>query len=347
MYHRILTLALLLATSPIPQVHGFIPTWTGFSLPLHAQLYCARAYDRASSQIAYSQGPNQIWQITALCKNSQGGLVNQDECHHSVVTTGIAMALSVLYWEQATWWGGVNGPNRFRRSIDAATSTAKTDDFLSRIPDHIPISNVKFNNAPLPASRQKRNADEYNVFYNGSLPLTFIMHHPITSTAAGIKGRDTPETLPMFAATDGTKLYLTHIIPLNTSTASSFGIPTTPISSRSGYNGYNYIGTGGLKIQSNSDPVATWGDVMSWLDAPSEINGWSPFQIIMNFAFVSSWIGHSFMTFVHDKGTGKGYNGQFVIEGETTVCALFFTVMFWVRLKMAGGGLLGRGEEVG
>lgn len=96
MYRRVLTLAFLLTTSPLPQVYAFIPTWTGFSLPLQAQLYCARASDRASSQIAYSQGPNQIWQITALCKNSQGGLVNQDECHHSVVTTGIAMALSVV-----------------------------------------------------------------------------------------------------------------------------------------------------------------------------------------------------------------------------------------------------------
>lgn len=227
-----------------------------------------------------------------------------------------------LYWEQATWWGGVNGPNRFRRSIDAATSTAQTDDFLSRIPVHIPISNVKLNNAPLSTSRQKRDADEYNVFYNGSLPLTFIMHHPVNSTAAGITNRDTPETLPMFAATDGTKLYLTHIIPLNFSTAAALDLSLNK-EKRSGYNGYNYIGTGGLKIQSNSDPVAAWGDVISWLDAPSEINGWSPFQIFMDFAFVSSWIGHSFMTFIHDKGTGKGYNGQFVIEGETTVCVSF------------------------
>ncbi|KUJ10786.1 uncharacterized protein LY89DRAFT_739776 [Mollisia scopiformis] len=293
-------LLLLSLFAPLLLGQTFSPPGWVSSANLNGKLYCARASDRATSQIVASPVPsNTIWQITSLCETTNGGLVNPDDCHFSILNTAAAFGLSVLYWQQASYWGGVNGANR------RSTSTS-TDAILSRIPAHIPISNVKLNKSPMPVRRAKRNAEEFNVFYNGSLPLTFIIHHQLNST----RRSSAPKEIPLFAATDGQNMYLTHITPFNSTPAAS------SLAKRSGFDGFNYVGTGGLKLQTMSDPVSQWTDVWNWMNTPTEAGNQTPYDVVLDQAQTAGWLGHSFLTFVHDSQTGKGDNGQWAMEGE-------------------------------
>lgn len=68
-----------------------------------------------------------------------------------------------------------------------------------------------------------------------------------------------------------------------------------------------------------SDPVANWGDAMGWIDGGSEQGGISPYAVFLYQAQYAGWLGHSFLDFVIDKRTGKGYNGQWAMVAETSV----------------------------
>lgn len=88
-------LAFLLVTFSA-SANAFYPAWQA-PRNLNGQLYCARAYDRAVSEIVTSPVPaNTIWQITSLCKTTNGGLVNPSVCQESIITTGAAFGLAVV-----------------------------------------------------------------------------------------------------------------------------------------------------------------------------------------------------------------------------------------------------------
>jgi hypothetical protein len=75
------------------------------------------------------------------------------------------------------------------------------------------------------------------VYYNGSLLFTFVIHH---TASDGIT------VLPLFFATDSYSAEIGYI-----SNSSNNGT----LSTRSGFNGYNYLYTGGLYVEANSDPT--------------------------------------------------------------------------------------------
>ncbi len=194
------------------------------------------------------------------------------------------------------------------------------DDFFSRLPDHLSVSDIKVHGTALPASslspslhRRKSGAEEYNVFYNGSLPLTFMVHHTTTPSAAASDSiSDAAETeqhiVPLFAATDGAKMWLTHITPIGHVTAAG------TLKARSGFNGYNHVGAGGIKLLGNSDPVATWADTTTWLNGRTEAEGFQPYDYVHTMADTGTFIGHSLVNNVHD-ASGWGFNAQFAMEG--------------------------------
>jgi hypothetical protein len=228
-----------------------------------------------------------------------------------------------MRWRSATTWASVGGPGaqfKSKRSQQAAANT-----ILSSLPPHLEISNVKLSNSPLNLDKNgrkllRRDAEEYNVFYNGSLPLTFMLHHPVATSRKALGKSEVSESdqhIPLFIATDGSKLYLTHIEDLN-STSSDL-----PLNSRSGYNGYDKVGMGGLKIESNSDPVTTWDQVLNWLEAPTEGGNYlKPYDSFLAGGNYGMFVGHSFVQDAHNMNTGWMYNGQWAMEGETNVSSI-------------------------
>lgn len=209
------------------------------------------------------------------------------------------------------------------------------DDFFSHLPDTLSISNIKIQGKPLPASpsarslhRRKSGAQVYNVFYNGSLPLTFMVHRSTSASVPASASADDDQTeqhfVPLFAATDGAKMWLTHVAPIShVASAPGFGA----LEARDGYDEYNHVGAGGIKLLANSDPVATWDDVMNWLNSRTEDGGTTPFQYVSTMASFGTYVGHSFVHSVHGVD-GWGYNAQFAMEGYDHVCFLPFSFRF-------------------
>jgi hypothetical protein len=187
--------------------------------------------------------------------------------------------------------------------------TYHADNVFSRIPDTIKITDVKILGDPIIANatssslrrRQLHEDDEpIHVNYNGSLPLTFVMHHEL--------GNSNGDTVPLFVATDGSGMQIYHIEPVDEVAGHENGTQT--LRTRNGFNGYNHIGTGGIKLQGNSDPIAYWDDVQNWLNRYS--NYGTLYDIVAQ-SKSSIWMGHALS---HEKAGGK-YDGQFIIEGET------------------------------
>lgn len=79
---------------------------------------------------------------------------------------------------------------------------------------------------------------------------------------------------------------------------------------------------------------------MNWIHAPTEGNGMSPFQVMLDGVRGAGWLGHSFGGFVHDRGSGRGFNGQWGMAGEAGVSFRFF--FFW-----EGGGDVGEARNWG
>ncbi|CAL3968991.1 unnamed protein product [Diplocarpon coronariae] len=248
--------------------------------------------------------------IIGTCKNQQGGIVLKAECQRSVLSVGVSMGLAALSYRSTNYWAGAFGPHgNNKRALEA------TDDFFSRLPDHLSISNIKIQGTTLaisPRSRsvhlRRRNAGDYdiNVFYNGSLPLTFMVHHQTQSM-----NETEQHSVPMFAATDGSRMWLTHVKTLEHLVVTS---GAERLQARSGYNGYIHVGAGGIKLLGNSDPVATWDDTTTWLNSPTEDGGFSPFDYVSAMASVGTFVGHSLVSNVHDN-RGTSYNAQFAMEG--------------------------------
>lgn len=185
--------------------------------------------------------------------------------------------------------------------------TYHVDSVLARIPESVKITDVKVYGEPVIAnstssslSRRElhRDDDPIHVNYNGSLPLTFIMHHDL--------GNDNNNTVPISIATDGSRMQIYHVEPV----APSPNDTHAAVQARNGMNGYNHIGTGGVKLQGNSDPVAYWNDVQNWLNRYSN---YGVLYDLVDYLKTSIWMGHAF---AYQKAAGK-YDGQFIIEGET------------------------------
>ncbi|KAG4432325.1 hypothetical protein IFR05_012204 [Cadophora sp. M221] len=289
-----------------------------------------------------------IADIIGTCKNEQGAVVSKADCQFSVLSTGVSMGLAVLAYRSPTYWAGAFGPNgnnkrTHTRTLNSRALSSVADEFFTLLPDHLEISNIKINGAALPPNpnspslhHRKSGAKEYSVHYNGSLPLTFMVHHRTeTQTPAlglGLNESDTEvssNTVPLFAATDGLKMWLTHIAPIPepptintnahmyTETGTGTGTQTGKLTPRSGYNGYNHVGAGGIKLLGNSDPVATWADTTAWLNGNTEPGGARPYDFVLAMANTGTFLGHSLRANVHDiKGETWGYNAQFGMEGE-------------------------------
>ncbi|PBP21118.1 hypothetical protein BUE80_DR008005 [Diplocarpon rosae] len=305
--HLFLLLLLLLTI-----VYARTPSsWSSLITPRTA-INTSHMVDRSASVLVAGSANNtpNLNDIIGTCKNQQGGIVPKAECQRSVLSVGVGMGLAALSYRSTNYWAGAFGPNgNNKRALEA------TDDFFSRLPDHLSISNIKIQGTSLPVSPrsrsihlQRRNAgaDEINVFYNGSLPLTFMVHRQTRST-----NETEQHSVPMFAATDGSRMWLTHVRPLAHLTITS---DTGIVEARSGYDGYNHVGAGGIKLLGNSDPVATWNDTTAWLNTATEDGGYSPFDYVSAMANVGTVVGHSLISNVHDE-RGWGYNAQFAMEG--------------------------------
>lgn len=95
------------------------------------------------------------------------------------------------------------------------------------------------------------HADEVpvNVYYNGNLRLTSILHHDTENSLS-------TATISLHIATDGQAFSVHHIeeAPSNST-----------VFPRDGINGYDHIGVGELKFLCNSDAIAYWkNDVGGW-----------------------------------------------------------------------------------
>jgi hypothetical protein len=64
----------------------------------------------------------------------------------------------------------------------------------------------------------------------------------------------------------------------------------------------------------NSDAVAKWEDVTNWLDGS---HTYKPLFYLVYYSKLSNFVDHSFTEWAYPFGGDKGYNGQFIMEGET------------------------------
>lgn len=236
--------------------------------------------------VAASGGSAHIFDIIRACRTQEDEDRDEYECAESITASAFAMGISVLAYRKEGFWS--------KRDLTSV------EELFALIPDHIEISNVKLHGQPVEAaaiSRMRKRdlesttQDPVSVLYNGSLPLTFLLHQPIN-------GSNT--TVPIFHATDGSHAQIHHIIPLN----------QTGLHRRVGFNGYTHIGAGGLKVQSNSDTTAAWNDVMTWLNYGG--GNTPPMSIILDMEKESYMMGHAFTTKV-----GGFKDGQFAMEEES------------------------------
>ncbi|KAH7395541.1 hypothetical protein BKA64DRAFT_754334 [Cadophora sp. MPI-SDFR-AT-0126] len=294
---------LLLTTARLPT------NWGTLINPITI-LSASRMRDRSPSTFV-SGGPDtpHLADIIGTCKDEQGRVVAKGDCELSVLETGVCMGTSVLAYRSPSYWAGAFGPNGNNKRALAAT-----DDILSRLPDHLEVSNIKLNGVILPPDpsspslhRRKSGAKEYHVYYNGSLPLTFMVHHKSLSLK---ENENAVHIVPLFAATDGARMWLAHIKPIPQTASGT-------LKARSGYNGYNHVGAGGINLLGNSDPIATWDDTTAWLNAHTEAGGMRPYDYVLRMANLGTFLGHSLRDNVHDTaGNAWGYNGQFGMQGE-------------------------------
>jgi hypothetical protein len=133
-----------------------------------------------------------------------------------------------------------------------------------------------------------------------------VLHHPHP---------DTDGHIPIHVATDGTRMTITHLEAIestNSSTVSKRALK------RSGIMSYSHRGTGGLKIEQNSDPVMpSYAAVTSWLSA-SENDSGSPLYELVIVEKQGILVGIALQNAIKDNN-GNRYDGQFTMEGESVV----------------------------
>ncbi|CZT01702.1 uncharacterized protein RCO7_01922 [Rhynchosporium graminicola] len=126
------------------------------------------------------------------------------------------------------------------------------------------------------------------------------------------------ETGNIESSTDGSQIVLTDIQPVPPTTSPSPPSYAT-LHARSGYNGYNHVVAGGLLLLGNSDPISTWSETMSWLNAYREQSGIRPYGCLYAISTLGNFIGHSLKENVKVvKNNIKRYNGQWgmVVIGQ-------------------------------
>ena len=144
-----------------------------------------------------------------------------------------------------------------------------------------------------------------------------MVHHKTVSVN---ENENVGHSVPLFAATDGARMWLTHIKPIPQPASGS-------LKARSGYNGYNHVGAGGIRLLGNSDPIATWDDTLGWLNGHTEVGRLRPYDYLLAMANLGTYLGHSLRNNVHDtEGNAWGYNGQFGMQGVYHVSVSVFIV---------------------
>lgn len=292
--HLFTVVSIVALLAPVAITNTIPAQWAGtFNL---GYLLLTRWGTRLHSQIALAAGAyTHIFDIIQNCRTKEGADVDPYECANSVIVSAFSMGLAVTTYQSTGTW--------------TKRDTYNADEFLARIPQAVKITDIKILGDPIIAnasspSLRRRQLDEddepIHVNYNGSLPLTFVMHHEV--------GNDNGDIVPLFIATDGSRMQIYHVEPVNAT--SGHDNEGQALRTRNGFNGYNHIGTGGIKLQGNSDPVAYWDDVQDWLNRYSSHG--TLYDIVAE-TKSSIWMGHAFS---YEKAAGK-YDGQFIIEGET------------------------------
>jgi hypothetical protein len=191
--------------------------------------------------------------------------------------------------------------------------TTGADLILAPFQDDVKITDVKVmgenigwvgSNTIL--ARRTQNHAPINVFYNGTLPLTFIWHHDL-STVSNSTG-----TIPLRIATDGTNFAIQHIKKINnTDLQRRTGLPDTT----------NHLGVGGVKIEAQpNNAVSTYQDVVNWLGGDSI---GTPAYYLYYHTRISNWVGFAFDDWVIDV-TGGRTDGQWLMRVETAGFGLNF-----------------------
>lgn len=164
-----------------------------------AQLMAVKAgFSRPRSLVvAANGGVAHIFDIISNCVTREGHQVDPVECAQSVTASVFALSLSVLAYHATGTWT--------KRDV------VPVDALLSKIP--ATISDVKVHGEPVTGltsvnirKRQSVTEDPIDVYYNGTLPLTFIIHHEVPHLNT---------TIPIFHATDGNRAQIAHIRPVN------------------------------------------------------------------------------------------------------------------------------------
>jgi hypothetical protein len=156
---------------------------------------------------------------------------------------------------------------------------------LANIQNSVKITDIKVNGQRTGKnSRIRRREDSkyeppIDVFYNGTLPLTFILHHDM-----GIISNSSTGYLPLFVATNGSHHSVYHIEPINqTSVARRDGSMTLDT-------GSTHWSKGGLKIETGPDsPLTTYDDFQNW----SNLANGGPGAAFVRAAKISPFVGFS------------------------------------------------------
>ncbi|MAD84956.1 MAG: hypothetical protein CL912_18515 [Deltaproteobacteria bacterium] len=260
-----------------------------------------------------------IFTDLAACTTLAGTYVSAYECANSVTESALTFGLSAV----GNIIADIVNSDKFQALYQTTgqwskRSTDLADRLLANVPDAVKITDIQILGEPLTINsssttlHRRRDIDDFpiSVNYTGGLPLTFVMHRPV-STAGSSRSIDSrsssdAEYVPLFIATDGVRFTVTHLARVNTT-----------VSKRGGINGYTHKGVGGLKLQVNSDPVCYWNDVINWLSGDEDDDG-SPLYQIVQLEKVSLWLGVASVNPIYDYN-GKPFDGQFIMEAETVV----------------------------
>ncbi|RMJ21078.1 hypothetical protein PHISP_08051 [Aspergillus sp. HF37] len=250
---------------------------------------------------AAGNGVEHIWDVIIDCKNAKTGkLEDVHTCSTAATDAIVSFALSWSTFKATGSWANPNN-KRKREVLDTV------DNFLAKIPDHVELSDVRLHGDPLndthlSTSLTKRNTladDSIKVYYNGTMPLTFLSRNTRKYEFA------------VLFATNGSHAEIGHIAPIN----SSLETRGNSIGDKSGF---NHIGVGGVKVQVRSQfSPMTHTQVEAFMDGTpnghdNAINGLESFWAAEK---QSSMAGFSFKKWLKRPG-GSKTSGQFAMEAE-------------------------------
>ena len=262
------------------------------------------------------QTTNAIDTTIDSCRSTDDTPVDKKDCVFAALHSVIGVAMSALQYHNT---GSLTGSDVAKRGTSGA------DEFFQNLPEELKITDVKHHGERLHANAsslavRRRDLHEGDghirneVQYNGTLPLTFIYHHD--------HHNDSRPTIPIFMATDGSRLHMAHLQPVDTSAAGTHMAAngTSGTTKRQAViyplNGYRMSHVGpGLKVQSNSRSIAAFYDVVNWMDTMDPITGITLAEDLYEKGGYTSWLGHALKGAVFDPA-GNPWYGQFIIEAE-------------------------------